>query len=267
LGDVGTERDGTALITAVRWRPELRHAVVRVFVAATLAAGAAGLARAGGAPLATALALAAGAAAFAAWQTVWGVCAGFLLMLAAATAAMGGRSDPAGLGVALPALAGVEAYGLTTVWLVSLVRRPRQVSRRLLGAWLATSGLVAVGLALATRAGTQRLGSVLLVGGLAHRIGVVPAYAWAPMLLRHPSRRITVLGVIALAAGAATLALVLSRLPAPDEARVTLQVLSVCTFPWAVWRAARQWRRDPPCARTYVVVAVTAAGVLLGVRG
>ncbi len=250
-------------MTGARWRPEVRHAAARGLVAAALAAGAAVLARAGGAPWATALALAAGAAAFAAWRTVRGVGAGFVLMLAAAAAALGGRHHLAGLAAPLPVLAGLEAFGPTTVWLVSLVRRPRKVSRRLLGAWLASSGLVAAGLALATRDGAQAIGGVLLVGGLAHRIGVVPAYAWAPMLLRHPSRRIAALGVVALAAGAAALFLVVPRLPAPGSARAALGVLSVCTLPWAVWQAVRQWRRDPACARTYAVVAVTAAGVLL----
>ena len=163
----------------------------------------------------------------------------------------------------LPALAGLELLGPVTVVAVALVRRPRRVSRRLLGSWLASSGLVAVGLALATRAATQAAGGALLAGALAYRLGVVPAYAWAPMLLRHPSRRIGATGVLAAAASAGTLALTMPRLPEPAMARLALVVLSASALPWAVWQVRHQWRRDPACARTYAVVALMSVVVLV----
>lgn len=245
-------------------RSGTRHAAVRTIVAAVLAGGAAALARQGGAPWSVAVPLAAGAAAFAAWRTVTGACAGFLLLLLAALAARGGAGHDLGrLGPVLPALAGLELLGPVTVVAVAWVRRPRRVSRRLLGSWLASSGLVAVGLAMATRAGTQAAGGALLAGALAYRLGVVPAYAWAPMLLRHPSRRIGATGVLAAAASAGTLVLTMARLPEPSVARLALVVLSGSALPWAVWQALRQWRRDPACARTYAVVAVMSLAVLL----
>jgi hypothetical protein len=237
---------------------------VRAIVAAVLAVGAAALARQGGAPWSVAVTLAAGAAAFAAWRTVAGACAGFLLMLLASLAALGGGShDLDRLGPVLPALAGLELLGPATVVAVAWVRRPRRVSRRLLGSWLASSGLVAVGLALATRAGTEAVGGALLAGALAYRLGVVPAYAWAPMLLRHPSHRIGAAGVLAAAASAGTLALTMAHLREPAMARLALVALSGSALPWAVWQTRHQWRRDPACARTYAVVTLMALVVLL----
>ena len=247
-----------------RARPEARHAAVRAIVAAILAGGAAALMRRGGAPWSVAILLAAGAAAFAAWRTVAGACGGFLLMLLAALGALGaGSHELQPLGPVLPALAGLELLGPATVVAVARARRPRKVSRRLLGAWLASSGLVAVGLALVTRPGTRAAGGALLAGALAYRLGVVPAYAWAPMLLRHPARRIRMTGVLATAASAGTLALTMAHLPEPAVARLALLALSATALPWAAWQAVHQWRRDPPCARTYGVVALLSLGVLL----
>lgn len=240
---------------------EARRAAVRAAVAAALAGGAAALARGGGAPWSAALALAAGAAAFAAWRTVAGACAGFLAMLAAALAGLG-SGGLGRLGAVVPALAGLELLGLASVGLVALVRQPRKVGRRLLGAWLASSGLVATGLALATREETRPLAGVLLSGGLAYRLGVVPAYAWAPLLLRHPARRVVGLGALALAAAAVTLALVMARLPEPAAARWSLRALAAATLPWAAWQAVRQRGRDPACARTYAVVAAMSVVLL-----
>jgi hypothetical protein len=251
-------------MTDARSRSETRHAAVRAIVAAVLAGGAAVLARQGGAPWSAVVPLAAGAAAFAGWRTVAGACGAFLLMLLAALAALGaGRHDLGQLGPVLPALAGLELLGPATVVAVAMARRPRKVSRRLLGSWLASSGLVAVGLALATRAGAREAGGALLAGALAYRLGVVPAYAWAPMLLRHPSRRIRAAGAVAAAASAGALALTLAHLPEPAMARLALLALSGSALPWAVWQALRQWRRDPPCARTYGVVALLSLVVLL----
>jgi len=245
-----------------------RHAIERAVVAATLAVGAAVLAREGGAPWSVAVPLAASAAAFAAWRSVAGVCSGFLLMLLAALAALGAGSHPLGrLAPALPILAALELLGPAAVLAVAMVRRPRQVSRRLLGSWLASSGLVAVGLALVTGDAARGAGGGLLAGALAYRLGVVPAYAWAPMLLRHPSRHITAAGVLAVAASAGALALVMAHLPEPAPARLALLVLSGSALPWAAWQALRQWRRDPACARTYVVVGLMSVAVLLVFAG
>lgn len=244
-------------------RPSTRHAIERAAVAAALAVGAAVLAREGGASWPVAVPLAAAAAAFAACRTVAGVCGGFLLLLLAAFAALGaGRHSLGGLGAVLPALAILELLGPATVLAVAMVRRPRRLSRRLLGAWLASSGLVAVGLALATGAIARGTGGALLAGALAYRLGVVPAYAWAPMLLRHPSRRIRAAGVLAAAASAGALALLMIHVQDP-AARLALLVLSGAALPWAAWQAVRQWRRDPPCAKTYVVVGMMSVAVLL----
>jgi hypothetical protein len=260
-------------MTDARSRSEARHAAVRAIVAAILAGGAAVLTRQGGAPWSVAIPLAAGAAAFAAWRTVAGACGGFLLMLLAALAALGSGSHDVGrLGPVLPALAGLELLGPATVVAVARARHPRKVSRRLLGAWLASSGLVAVGLALATRDGARAAGGALLAGALAYRLGVVPAYAWAPMLLRHPSRRISATGVLAAAASAGALALTMAHLPEPAMARLALVALAGSAAPWAAWQARHQWRRDPACAKTYAVVALMSLVVLLlsalhGLRG
>jgi len=250
-------------MTDARSRAGTRHAVERAVVAAVLAGGAAVLSREGGAPWPVALPLAAGAAAFAAWRTVAGACGGFLLLLLAAGAALGaGRRDFGGLAPVLPALAGLELLGPATVAAVGDGAELRKVGRRLLGAWLASSGLVAVGVALAGGAGTRAAGGALLAGALAYRLGVVPAYAWAPMLLRHPSRRIRATGVLAAAASAGVLAFAMARLPQPAMARLALVALAAAALPWAVWQARRQWRRDPACARTYVVVALMALAVV-----
>src|SRR5512135_1650741 len=99
-----------------RLRSGIRHAAERAIVAAVLAGGAAVLARAGGAPWPVAVPLAAGAAAFAAWRTVAGACAGFLLLLLAAAAALAaGTHALDGLRPVLPALAGLELLGPATI--------------------------------------------------------------------------------------------------------------------------------------------------------
>lgn len=235
----------------------------RIAVAAALAAGAGALAHAGGAPWGAALPFAAGAATFAAWRSVPGACTAFAFMFAAALVAL--ESGPLDLGrlrPLLPALVALEVLGPLTIAAVAWVRRPRRVSRRLLGAWLASSGLVLLAIALCTRNSAGTAGSVLLVGGLAYRLGVVPAYAWVPMLLRHPSRRIAAIGALAAALAAAVLAAAAGAVPDRPAATATLAALALPTVPWAVWQAVHQWRRDRPCARTYGFVAVAAVLVL-----
>jgi hypothetical protein len=243
--------------------PRWPRGLVRLAVATALAVLAALVAREGGAPWSAALLLAAGAASFVAWRTKPGARAGFALMLGAALAGAGpGPHGFAGLRPVIPALASLEALGPATIAAVALVRRPRRVSRRLLGAWLASSGLVMSGLAMCTRSGAAAAGSALLAGGLAYRLGAVPAYAWAPMLLRHPSRIISATGTLALAGAGSALALTMAVVPDSAAAWATLAALAVATLPWAAWQAARQRRRDPPCARTYGLVALTATLVL-----
>jgi hypothetical protein len=82
------------------------------------------------------------------------------------------------------------------------------------------------------------------------------------MLLRHPSRRIALTGVLATGAAAGVLATAVTAVPDRRAAWAVLVVLAGLTEPWAVWQAVRQRRRDPPCARTYTIVAVSAAAVL-----
>jgi len=235
---------------------------LRLTVAALLAAAAAALARAGGAPWSAAAPFAAGAATFTAWRTVPGACVAFALTLAAALAALGSAPREIGaLGGLLPALAGLEVLGSCTIVEVARVRQPRRVSRRLLGAWLASSGLVLLGLALCTHEGSWRAGSILLVGGVAYRLGVVPAYAWVPMLLRHPARRIAWLGAPAGVLSATVLDAAVGAVPDRPAAVAALLALALPTLPWALHQSRRQWRRDPPCARTYAIVAAMSAVV------
>lgn len=189
-----------------------------------------------------------------------GVCAGFAAFAGAAGLAWprGGADSLGGLGAALPWAAALEAFGLLTILAVAIVRDPRRVSRRLLGSFLASTGIGLLGVALCAGAHTGALGSALVAGALAYRLGAVPAFAWLPMLLRHPSRGIEALGVAGVIGAGAVLARVVALLPQPGAAFSTLGALAVITIPWAVWNAWRQRREDPPCARTYLVVAGVA---------
>lgn len=209
--------------------------------------------------------LAGGAAAlFVAWRTVPGVCAGFAVFCGAAVLAWPDR-DAGSAGVllaALPLALGLEVFGLLTILAVAWVRIPRRLSRRLLGSFLATTGLGLLGVALYADAATRDIGGALIVGALAYRLGAVPAYAWVPMLLRHPKAAVNTLGVVGVVGAGALLVQVLPLLhPAP--AAEALGALSIATIPWAGWHAWRQWTRDPPCARTYVFVMAVSAILLV----
>jgi hypothetical protein len=196
------------------------------------------------------------AGAFALWRTVPGVCAGFAAFVAAAILAWpaGAAGSSGGLAAALPWAAALELFGLITIVAVALARDPRGVSRRLLGSFLASTGIGLLGVALCPDPRSGQLGSALVAGALAYRLGAVPAFAWLPMLLRHPSRRIEALGAAGVAFAGAVLALVLPLLPRPDAALAMLAALSAVTIPWAAANAWRQRASDPPCARTYLVV-------------
>lgn len=195
-----------------------------------------------------------------------GVCAGFAALAVAALLAWprGAAGSLGALAPVLPWAAALELFGLLTVVAVALVRDPRRVSRRLFGAFLASTGIGLLGVALCAGARTGALGSALVAGALAYRLGAVPAFAWVPMLLRHPSRGIGVLGAAGIIGAGAVLARALPLLPDPRAAGTALGVLSAVTIPWAVWNAWRQRHDDPRCARTYLVV-VGIAIILIAV--
>jgi hypothetical protein len=200
---------------------------------------------------------------FALQRTIAGSISGYVLLaLAAASVFLADHSGsvPARL---LLALACLEIYGLVTI--VAAARASvssHRVSRRLLGAWLASSGAVLLGVALCagTRAGA---GSALVAGGLSYKLGVVPAFAWAPLLIRHTVSRIAALGVLAFVASFALLAWTMPRLPDPVAAATAVGVLSLATAPWALWHVVRQWRADRRCARSYGAVLAAACGLIL----
>jgi len=224
------------------------------------------LLHAGGVTWPVALLAGAGVLAFALVRTVPGVWAGFLLLLAAALAAwlMPPSRRAAWLPRSLlPWLGGLEVYGLVTIAAVRALRIPVQVSRRLLGAWLASTGTLVLGLALSARQETVDLAAAILALGLMYKLGVVPAYAWAPMLLRHPSRSIVLTGVVGMTG---TLFILLVTVPPIGNGELTARTaVSLCavTAPWAAWRTVRQWRADRRCAVTYAVVAGVALSLLL----
>lgn len=212
-------------------------------------------------------ALLAGAAAalFVAWRTVPGVCVGFAVFCGAAALSWLGR-DAGSLGslsVALPWALALEVFGLLTILAVALVRIPRRVSRRLLGSFLASTGLGLLGVALCAGAATRAIGSALIGGALAYRLGAVPAYGWAPMLLRHPKPVVKAMGVAGIIGAGAVLARVLPLVPDPASAAAAFGALSAVTIPWAGWRAWRQRTSDPPCARTYVIVIAVSTILLV----
>lgn len=185
-----------------------------------------------------------------------GVCAAFAAFAAAAFVAWprGGADSLGALASALPWALGLEVFGLLTILAVALVRDPRQVSRRLLGSFLASTGIALLGVALCATPGARASGSALVAGALAYRLGAVPAFAWLPMLLRHPSRGIEALGAAGVAFAGLVLARVVPLLPRPDAALSMLGALSAITIPWAAANAWRQRSSDPRCARTYGVV-------------
>ena len=240
-----------------RWR----HALL----AAVLSGVGAGLLLRGGARAPVAIFAGAGAACFSGWRTFRGAVAGAGALLAAALAAWVGAQAPslAAILPLLPWLGALESFGVASLILAARAQDPPRLGRRLLGAWLASSGLTALGLALAATERTEALGSALVAGALAYRLGVVPAFAFAPLLLRHPDRRIAALGAAAFALASGVLLHTLPRLPDPGAAARALVALCVGTAPWALWHAVRQWRSDPRCAGTYAAVTAAAGSLLI----
>lgn len=228
----------------------------------------AGLLLRGGAHAPVAALAGTGAACFAGWRTARGTVAGFGGLLAAAFAAWttAGAPSLAAIQPLLPWLGALESVGLVSLIVVARAQDPPRPSRRLLGAWLAPSGMVVLGLALAAATRTAVLGSALVGGALAYRLGVVPVFAWAPLLQRHPHRPVVVFGLAALAFAFAVLLHTVPRLPRPDSAAATLVTLCAATVPWAMWHAVRQRRSDPRCAGTYAVVAATGTLLILLLR-
>jgi len=221
--------------------------------------------RLGHASWAPALLAGTAAALFVAWRTVPGVCAGLAVLCGAAALSWLGRDagSVGSLSAALPSALALEMFGLLTILAVALVRIPRRVSRRLLGSFLASTGLGLLGVALCADAATRAIGSALIAGALAYRLGAVPAYGWVPLLLRHPKPVVKVIGVAGIIGAGAVLAQVLPLVPDPASAGVALGVLSAATMPWAGWHAWRQRTSDPPCARTYVIVIAVSAVLLV----
>ena len=204
------------------------------------------------------LAASAAVVVFAGWRTGTGALCGFGLLLLAASLA--GRGV-----VPAPALAGplvlLEIVGWGSLGVAAIASDGRRLSRRLLGAWLASSGAVLLGLSLG--AAHPGAGSALVAAGLCYKLGVVPAFSWAPLLLRHPSRRVAAAGLAAFAVGMITLAAVAPRLPDPAAAREAVLALALVTVPWAAWHVRRQWPKDRRCARSYAMVVLAGAGLLL----
>ena len=196
---------------------------------------------------------------FAAWRTPFGAGTSFCVLCSAAWIA-----DPT---AALPSadilipLAVLEACGWSTMVVAARASEPRQVGRRLLGSWLASSGAIVLGVGLSGVVQTTGAGSALIAAGIAYKAGLVPFFAWAPLLLRHPSPRVSLLGGAAFVAALATLANVVPRLADSRTAAWTILACSVVTVPWALWHAVAQWTIDRRCARSWLVVlAASAAG-------
>lgn len=225
----------------------------------------------GGAGLVPSLLAGVAAGIFALWRTVPGVCAGFAAFAGAAYVAWpSGAASLGALAPALPWAAALEAFGLVTIVAVALVRDPRRVSRRLLGSFLASTGIGLVGVALCASPRSGALGSALVAGALAYRLGAVPVFAWLPMLLRHPSRGIKALGALGVVGAGAVLAKVLPLLPQRGAALTALGALSAVTIPWAAVNGWRQRQGDPLCARTYLIVvgiAIILIAVAIGMPG
>ncbi len=217
---------------------------------------------AGGTPVSPALFFGLGAALFTSWRTIPGIGVAFGAMLGAALLAAPGAGAATGSLSSL--LYPLELYG----WLTALLTRHPNGARpsvRLLGAWTASSGCLVLGLALIDHAPAQAASSALLCVALAYRMGVIPAFGWGPLLLRHPSNRIALLGATGLLMSAATLVIALPRLPDQHIAHRTLLTLGAISIPYTAWRAHRQWTPDRRCALSYL--AASGAGLLLLILG
>lgn len=238
--------------------------MARVCGAVVLGGAALAALRPGGSSWLAAVLAGAGAVVFTLWRTLGGAVAGYGLLLAAASLTWKVPSAvPAMLSSLVTPLIVLEWYGLASVAAVALVRDPRRVSRRLLGSWLASSGLIVLGLSLCVSVPQRAAGSALVAAGLSWKLGTAPAYAWAPLLMRHPAPLINGLGVVASLAAGAMLLFALPRLPQVDAAGTTVAVLSAVTVPWALWHALRQLKKDRRCAASYAAVAAVSGLLFL----
>ena len=200
------------------------------------------------------------AATFALWRTIGGSWVAFALAVGAAILVRP-LAPMLRLGGVLGPLVALECAG----WL-SIVLAARwgsgYVSRRLLSAWLASTSLLVLGAALLSRGETAATGAALIGIGLAYKLGTVPMFAWAPLLLRNNSTKVERAGVAALVLATAVLWYVLPRL-GDDAARRAVVLLSLVTVPWAMYHVRRQWRVDQRCARSYAAVLGAALAVLV----
>lgn len=230
--------------------------------AAVAGAAATLLLHAGGVPWLPALVSGLAALVFTSRRTIPGTLGAFAMALAVAAMLLRADHSQPLPGSMVIALAGLEVYGIVTVAAAARSSTPPHVSRRLLGAWLASSSAILLGVALCAGA-SDTAGSALVAGGLAWKLGVVPAFAWAPLLIRHQAPHIMRLGIAGAVSGFALLAFAMPRLPDPGAAGTAVLVLSLATAPWALRHVVRQWRTDPRCARSYGVVLAAAGGLVL----
>jgi NADH:ubiquinone oxidoreductase subunit 2 (subunit N) len=172
----------------------------------------------------------------------------------------------------LASLAALEVAGRASVAAVAFANQgPPVPSRRLVGAWLASSAVLAMGTGLAG-AGASRTaiaGSGLVLLGLAYKLGAVPLYAWMPLLLRHRARRIALFGALValpvvsllLVRGWATLG------AAPEVVVVPASLLAAVAMVEGSVRALR--RDDVRCGLSYAAVAqggIVVAALVAGGR-
>ncbi|HEY2804292.1 MAG TPA: hypothetical protein VGI92_00380 [Gemmatimonadales bacterium] len=199
---------------------------------------------------------------FALWRTIPGVSTAFAFLAGAAAASHPSLS--ADIRRAVPLLAVLELFGWVTIAVAAKLGNGH-VSRRLLGAWLASTGLLLLGGSLTGAPGTVRTGCILIACGLAYKVGIVPAFAWAPLLLRHTAARVEALGAIGFLAAFGALWFVLPRLDDAAAGRTVVAVLSLTTIPWSAWNLRHQWPVDRRCARSYAAVLGAASAALLHV--
>lgn len=214
----------------------------------------------GGADWSVALLAGAGAATFALWRTIAGTWVAFAFVLLAAIAVQP-FAPLLRLGPVLGPLVALEGAGWLSIVLAAQWGSG-YVSRRLLGAWLASTSLVVLGASLLSRGETAGTGAALLGAALAYKLGIVPMFAWAPLLLRNNALKVERLGIAAFAMASAVLWFALPRL-GEDSARRAVVLLSLVTAPWALYHVRRQWRLDRRCARSYAAVLGAALASLV----
>ncbi len=214
----------------------------------------------GGAEWPVALLAGSAAATFALWRTIGGSWVAVAMVFSAAILVRP-FAPLLRLGPVLWPLAGLEVAG----W-VSIVLAARwgsgYVSRRLLGAWLASTSLLLLGAALLSRADTAGTGGAMIGIGLAYKLGIVPMFAWAPLLLRNNAAKVERVGIGAFVVAAAALWFVVPRLGDESAGRAVF-MLALVTAPWAMYHVRRQWRIDPRCARSYAAVLGAALAALV----